>query len=344
MDFDERPYDLEQSIQKKEYWEIGFGLQATDNLKPSEYLVALAQKNIDGELSYQEIIENLNHYYSENKSLGRQQEADYASTRISEILSTDSFTLNPATLMSYHQRLFYGIDDFRYPVGKIRQENITKSEVVLAGGTVNYADFREINATLSWDFTQEKDKDYTVMNKQEIITNVTNFISGIWQIHPFREGNTRTTAVFTLKYLKTFGFKVDNEAFKEHSKFFRDALVLANASRQFEDKSYLQKFMANTFLEKQYSLNDKQMIVDQIPKYFPDLTTQALEQISNWESEKVIKMMLLPPEERQQFSKVVNQSLSPNAHDELMRATQEASKNLSPNLTKGEKENKSRQI
>ena len=241
---------------KVQHWDIGFGLQATDNLKPSAYMISLAKKQIEGQINYQEIENNLNVYYRDTHDLKcRTAEADYSSLRISEILATKAFTFSPATLLSYHAQLFDGIPSFTYPVGKFRTTNITKEEKVLHGDTVVYADFRSIKSTLNWDFEQEKDFDYRGLDKAEIVHHVMRFISNIWQVHPFREGNTRTVAVFAIKYFRSLGFDVRNEPFKNHSKYFRDALVFTHADRTLRTDQFLKRFTENILLNGQHVLS-----------------------------------------------------------------------------------------
>ena len=245
---EEIPYEEVEPKFTKANWEIGFGLQAIDGLKPSDYLVKLAQKQVAGQITYEEVEINLKQYYEEGAKPDDSMEADFSSMRIAEILSDESFTFSPATLLSYHEWLFSGIREFHYPVGEFRKVNITKSEAVLDGETVQYTNYRALRSTLIWDFDQEKAKDYRGKAKEEIAHEVMAFISGIWQIHPFREGNTRTIAVFAIKYLNTFGFELNNEPFKNHAKFFRNALALANASRNKKTDKYLRMFTENAFL------------------------------------------------------------------------------------------------
>jgi fido (protein-threonine AMPylation protein) len=262
MDFDERPYQVEKteysSKYKLELWETAFGLQKTDGLVPSEYMVEQAQAHIDGKASYQEVEENVKTYYSSNRSdaQGRFEEADISSLRISQILAEEGFSLSPVTLMNYHKRLFYGIESFRYPVGKYRKENITKDEPVLNGGSVEYASYSMIADNLAYDFEMEKNRDYSEMSQHEIADKVMKFVSGIWQTHPFREGNTRTSAVFLIKYLRHMGFEVNNEPFKSNSKFFRDALVLDNAATtsSYRTDKYLKWFTDNLLFGGQHEL------------------------------------------------------------------------------------------
>jgi len=263
MDFDEKPYKVEETNTSGKYkldlWETAFGLQKTDGLSPSEYMVQQAQKHINGETTYEEIEQSVKQYYSE--SLGaensRTEEADLSSLRISQILSEEGFTLSPVTLKNYHQRLFQGIESFRFPVGQYRKENITKSEPVLDGKSVEYSSYTMISDTLTYDFELERDRDYSNLTKHEAADQAMKFISGVWQVHPFREGNTRTCAVFMIKYLRNMGFEVDNTPFKKHSKFFRDALVLANAATtsEYRTDKYLKFFLDNALFKGQHVLS-----------------------------------------------------------------------------------------
>ena len=96
------------------------------------------------------------------------------------------------------------------------------------GSTAIYASWESIRDTLDYDFSTEKQFSYEGVSLSETIRHLAKFTSDIWQIHPFCEGNTRATAVFIIKYMKTFGLNVENEAFKDHSWYFRNALVRAN--------------------------------------------------------------------------------------------------------------------
>lgn len=241
-------YEEIQIKYTKDNWEIGFGLQAIDGLKPSDYLVELAEKQIAGKISYEEVENSLEQYYEEDAKPEDNMEADFSSMRIAEILADQSFTFSPVALLGYHRKLFSGIETFHYPVGEFRKLNVTKKEPALGGTSVLYTDYGMIKDTLTWDFEQEKSKDYRSKAREEVAHEVMAFISSIWQIHPFREGNTRTIAVFAIKYLNTFGFELNNEPFKNHSKYFRDSLALANADRMRRTDKYLRMFTENTLL------------------------------------------------------------------------------------------------
>jgi len=250
---EEVPYEKVEKKYCKSYWEIGFGLQKIDGQTPSEYLVSLADEQVEIGLPYEKIEEKLVEYYESQSNEGN-PETDFSSLRIAELLSDDSFSLSPATLLGIHKKLFSGIEDFRYPVGAFRTYNITKKEPILKGDTVSYTDYGMIRETLQWDFSEEKAKNYTGYKQDEKAHEVMAFISNVWQIHPFAEGNTRTIAVFAIKYLRQLGFEIDNEPFKNHSRFFRDSLALANFHKHGKTDEYLKMFTENTLLGGNHEL------------------------------------------------------------------------------------------
>lgn len=242
---------------KRDLWQTGFGLQKVDGLVPSSYMVELAEKQARGEYSYLEVSNEITHYHETVDASTK--EADLVALRIVELLSRNGFTFSPATLLSIHKELFIGVFDQLIPVGKYRKTNITKDEPVLAGDTVVYSDYTMIQATLDYDFQQEKQFSYQGLNKEEMISHIQNFISGIWQIHPFREGNTRTVTVFLIKYLREFGFTIDSQPFQDHARYFRDALVLDNAKMLSKNSKYLNLFFENLLLDKKHALSSDEM-------------------------------------------------------------------------------------
>ena len=230
-------YDLEEYIRQGEpgkaekslAWQTAIGLQDVDGLKTSDYLIETAKDHIEGKIDIAQAKDRIHSYYEERKDRAdieaSTREADIVSARITEILSEKTFQFSPAELQSIHKRLFTGV--FSH-AGQFRTYNITKKEWVLNGDTVTYSAFESIKDTLDYDFAQEKQFSYEGLSVEEAIKHISVFTSGIWQIHPFGEGNTRTTAVFVLKYLRTFGFTFSNDAFAENSWYFRNALVRAN--------------------------------------------------------------------------------------------------------------------
>ena len=247
-------------------WHTAIGLQAVDGLTTSKYLIDTAIRNIEGDISIDEASELLNSYYEENPktdSDDRTEEADKVALRIAKILSEKAFSFTPNEYISIHKKLFIGI--YKH-AGKIRDYNITKKEWVLKGDTVMYASYDSIRDTLDYDFTQEKDFNYEGLTLEESVRHIAKFTSGIWQIHPFGEGNTRSTAVFIIKYLKTFGFDVGNEAFAQNSWYFRNALVRANYNNWqngiHATTEFLELFFENLLMNAGHELKNRYLHVN----------------------------------------------------------------------------------
>lgn len=208
----EQARDASDGATRKEYWETAFGLQAVDDLKPSDYLRRLSEEHVSGEKSYAEVAEELDHYYSEKKIAAEyslEQEADFVSRAIYEILADGAFSFNIPTLKSYHRRLFSQLPEKVFHAGEFRTVNLTKKEAVLDGDTVQYQDFGLIQESLEYDFSEEEKQNYPEMNEEERVRRIAEFTRRIWQVHPFMEGNTRTTAVFLENLLLGRGNKLD---------------------------------------------------------------------------------------------------------------------------------------
>ena len=163
-------------------------------------------------------------------------------------------------MKNYHQRLFCNLNKEKYNPGVFRLYNITKDENVLNGDIVNYQSYDMIEETLKYDFKEEKEQNYIDFSEEQLISRICEFTSRIWQVHPFQEGNTRTVAVFMQKYLISMGFKINNELFKDNSKYFRNALVRANYINYSKgvnaDNKYLVMFFENLLLGKNNVLNN----------------------------------------------------------------------------------------
>ncbi len=250
--------------EKAKVWKTAIGLQQVDGLKPSEYLIHTAKQNIEGEITFDEVKKRIDSYYQQHPTKtneDRTEEADKVSARIAEMLGEQTFTFSPAEYLSIHRRLFTGMYKF---AGKIRNFNITKKEWVLNGETVLYASAESLKVTLEYDFEQERKFSYKGLSETEIIEHLAHFISNLWQIHVFGEGNTRATAVFLIKYLRKLGFKnVNNDLFADHSWYFRNALVRANyedISRSIHrTEKYLIRFLSNLLLKGDYVLKNREM-------------------------------------------------------------------------------------
>lgn len=254
-------------VEKTKIWEAAIGLQDVDGLKPSSYLLETAKNHIEGNIDIYEAKDRVDDYYraqeSRKNSEDDSEEADKVAVRITELLSENSFSFSPTELLNIHKRLFKDIFD---EAGLYRDYNFTKKEWVLNGDTVIYAPFETIKDCLEYDFEQERNFSYAGLNITETIKHICKFTSNIWQVHPFCEGNTRTTAVFMIKYLKTFGFDLNDELFADNSWYFRNSLVRANyknfEKNIFEDTIYLERFFYNLLVENKYELKNRYTHID----------------------------------------------------------------------------------
>lgn len=264
LDFEEYIRNSEPAKKEKTYaWTTAIGLQQVDGLTPSKYLFETAKRNIDGEISVAEATSIIDSYYESKTDRSgndneRTEEADKVSSRIAQILSEKSFNFSPSYLIALHGRLFSGIFKF---AGKIRDYDISKKEWVLDGDSVMYGAAFELKAALDYDFEQERHFSYKNLTLEETVKHITFFVSRLWQIHAFGEGNTRTTAVFTIKYLRSLGFNADNELFAENSWYFRNALVRANYNNLqkgiHENPEFLEKFFRNLLLGEHNELKNR---------------------------------------------------------------------------------------
>ena len=250
-----------------ENWKTAIGLQAVDGLQPSAYLIDVAKRNIEGEISLDETRKLIDSYY-QSKTLRTpkdedEEEADKVSANIAKILASKTFAFNTNGYVSLHRRIFEGV--FKH-AGEIRQYDISKKEWVLEGDSVNYLNWEDLRRALDWDIEQEKNFSYKGLTDDEKIEHIAKFISGIWQIHAFREGNTRTTAIFTIQYLRSLGYEVNNEMFAKHSWYFRNALVRANYRNINKDIEYspiyLVRFFRNLLLGESWVLKNRYLHID----------------------------------------------------------------------------------
>lgn len=248
--------------ERAENWKTAIGLQAVDGLQPSAYLIDVAKRNIEGEITLDETRKLIDSYY-QSKTVRTpkdedEEEADKVSANIAKILASKTFAFNTNGYVSLHRRIFEGV--FKH-AGEIRQYDISKKEWVLEGDSVNYLNWEDLRRALDWDIEQEKNFSYKGLTDDEKIEHIAKFISGIWQIHAFREGNTRTTAIFTIQYLRSLGYEVNNEMFAKHSWYFRNALVRANYRniQKGIDYSpiYLVRFFRNLLLKDGWVLKNR---------------------------------------------------------------------------------------
>ena len=283
--------------EKSEAWQIAIGLQAVDGLNTSPYLLDTAKEHIEGKITIDEAQKRIYSYYEQRTSRteieNETKEADIVSARITKLLGEKAFQFSPAEWITIHRRLFEGV--FNH-AGQVRQYNITKKEWVLNGDTVIYADWNSIKETLDYDFATEKQFSYEGLSVDAAVKHLAKFASDIWQIHPFGEGNTRATAVFMIKYMKTFGFRVNNDAFRKNSWYFRNALVRANYNNIqkgiHSTTKFLEMFFSNLLLDTHYELknrymhieyvdeNNSQSVNPKVPKFQFDTLDCTLEELA----------------------------------------------------------------
>lgn len=264
MDIDFESYIRGSEPNKREKasaWKTAIGLQAVDGLRTSDYLKDTAIKHIEGDISIDEVKKLINGYYQSKtvRTLKDEEteEADKVSANIARILNEQSFAFSVTGFTSIHRRLFEGIFKF---AGKIRNYDITKKEWVLRGDTVLYVNSEDLHKALEYDLEQEKNFSFKGLSMDDIVVHIAKFISGIWQIHPFGEGNTRTTAVFAIKYLRSIGFDVNNDLFADNSWYFRNALIRANyrnVRKEVEpDMRFLNLFFRNLMMGENHELKN----------------------------------------------------------------------------------------
>lgn len=267
--------------ERADAWRVAIGLQAVDGLKTSEYLHQTARRNIEGEITIDEARELVKQYYvsktTHDEDEADKEEADRVSGNIAKLLQTDAFTYSVAGLAAIHRAIFEGV--FKH-AGRFRDYDISKKEWVLQWDSVLYGRWQDLKMTIEYDLEQERQFDYTGLDKGQIIEHLARFVAGLWQIHPFAEGNTRATAVFTIKYLRYLGFSVNNDLFERHSWYFRNALVRANYRNVVKgverEPLFLIRFFRNLLLGENNELKNRYMMINppeghQMPENTPQV-------------------------------------------------------------------------
>ena len=267
-DFDEYIRQGEPEKREKAYiWQTAIGLQAVDGLTTSDYLNETAKRHIEGEIDIDEVRELIKTYYRSKSNRepddDEKREADGVSANISKILSNHTLDFSAQGYIALHRRIFAGI--FKH-AGRVRNYNITKKEWVLENETVNYLNWEDLRRALDYDIERERNFSYKGITADAMISHITRFVSGLWQIHAFGEGNTRTTAVFTIQYLRSIGFDITNDMFAKHSWYFRNALVRANYKNALKGIDYtpiyLERFFRNLLLGEKWDLRNRYLHIN----------------------------------------------------------------------------------
>lgn len=296
-------------------WQTAIGLQAVDGLKPSGYLLDTAKEHIAGKITIEEVQKRIHCYYDQRavrtEVESETKEADIVSARITKLLGERAFQFSSVEWLTIHRRLFEGVFDH---AGKVRQYNIFKHEWVLNGDTVIYADFNSIKDILEYDFIMEKNFSYEGLGVEAALKHLAKFTSDIWQVHPFEEGNTRATAVFMIKYLQTFGFCVNNDAFRENSWYFRNALVRANYNNLqkgiHSTTKFLELFFSNSLLGTEHELKNRYMHIDYVEGTVPRRTEPGAVDCSLEELVVLGVLVKNPTLTQQEIANVVGRSVA----------------------------------
>ena len=309
----------EPSVRERaDYWRTAIGLQAVDQLTVSDFLKQTAQQHIEGQINTDEAEKRIKTYYQAKEARlpddDEKEEADKVAMNITKLLSEQSFTFSVVGLASIHRQIFKGV--FKH-AGQFRDYDITKKEWVLDGDTVLYSRWQDLRMTLEYDLEKEKQFDYTSLALPDAIRHIADFVSNIWQIHPFQEGNTRTTAIFTIKYLRSIGFKqINNDLFEQHSWYFRNALVRANyknvAKAVNPDSSYLVAFFRNLLLNEQTPLHNRDLHISQInPQSAIQSANSALSKSNNCTLEETAVLQIIqhnPRATQKQIAEAIGKS------------------------------------
>ena len=311
--------------ERADAWRVAIGLQAVDGLKTSAYLHETARRNIEGDITIDEAKALVNQYYitktAHNEGDTDVEEADRVSANIVKVLSQPTFAFNANGFISVHRRVFEGVLKH---AGELRKYDITKKERVLEGDTVRYLNWEDLHRALDYDIEKERNRSYSDKSADEMIAQISSFVSGLWQIHPFPEGNTRTTAVFTIQYLRSLGFNVNNDLFAKHSWYFRNALVRANYKNVVKGIEYtpvfLERFFRNLLLGEQWDLRNRYLHIHSSEEWRvqPNLITQQLpEQVPEQVTEQVTGLLQPKNPIISELVKVIG--LHENAVSEMMQ-------------------------
>ena len=340
VDFDQYIRQGEPDKREKAYaWSTAIGLQAVDGLQTSEYLLQTAQRHIEGEISIEEVRDLVKTYY-QSKTLREsddddKQEADKVSANITKVLSSKTLNFSTSGYISVHRRVFEGV--FKH-AGTLRKYDITKREWVLDGDTVNYLNWEDLRRAIDYDIEQEKSFSYKGLSSDEMISHISRFVSGLWQIHAFCEGNTRTTAVFIILYLRSIGFQVNNELFANHSWYFRNALVRANYKNAVKGIDYtpvyLERFFRNLLLGEQWDLRNRYLHIkapEQAPEQAQDKYRTSTGQVENtFHTDNVnIKNLIKIIGDKEMSVKAMMESIGLKGRDNFLNQY------LTPALTQG---------
>ena len=266
-DFGEYLNQGNPDIKEKAYvWAAALGLQATDGLRTSYEMRRTARQYIEGRLTIDEVRQHINEYYKSNPPATtdkeKEQEADKVACNIADVLFNKQLDFSTDGYLNLHRQIFDGVYDH---AGQLRATDIVKSEWVLEKDTVFYLHWEELRLALDSNFQFERNLHYDELNKEELLEWIAFFTAGIWHIHPFNEGNTRTIAVFSILLLRPLGYDIHTDVFADHSWYFRNAMVRANYMNELKhihvNPDFLIRFYRNWMFGDQWDLRNRYLAI-----------------------------------------------------------------------------------
>ena len=266
-DFGEYLNQGNPDIKEKAYvWAAALGLQATDGLRTSYEMRRTARQYIEGRLTIDEVRQHINEYYKSNPPATtdkeKEQEADKVACNIADVLFNKQLDFSTDGYLNLHRQIFDGVYDH---AGQLRATDIVKSEWVLEKDTVFYLHWEELRMALDSNFQFERNQHYDELNKEDLLEWIAFFTAGIWHIHPFNEGNTRTIAVFSILLLRPLGYDIHTDVFADHSWYFRNAMVRANYMNELKhihvNPDFLIRFYRNWMFGDQWDLRNRYLAI-----------------------------------------------------------------------------------
>ena len=266
-DFGEYLNQGNPDIKEKAYvWAAALGLQATDGLRTSYEMRRTARQYIEGRLTIDEVRQHINEYYKSNPPATtdkeKEQEADKVACNIADVLFNKRLDFSTDGYLNLHRQIFDGVYDH---AGQLRATDIVKSEWVLEKDTVFYLHWEELRMALDSNFQFERNQHYDELNKEDLLEWIAFFTAGIWHIHPFNEGNTRTIAVFSILLLRPLGYDIHTDVFADHSWYFRNAMVRANYMNELKhihvNPDFLIRFYRNWMFGDQWDLRNRYLAI-----------------------------------------------------------------------------------
>lgn len=184
-----------------------------------------------------------------SQALLDEAEADYVVYRLKDL------AINPLPgdyhtdhFLKFHYTIFQDIFEW---AGTPRTISIYKEEDVLGGQSVEYSDPFDIVTDIHHVLNRMREKDWISFNHEQLSEEFCDSLAALWKIHPFREGNTRTTITFCCQYIDEMGLRINRKLFEDNAGYVRTALVAYNAffsdGNDFSKKEYLQKIVYDAF-------------------------------------------------------------------------------------------------